>query len=155
MVHSGNLADFEGMGEMFGEMGVKDWAVDIPCPEGNLRDNPQFALSPEEAGRYLEYGWGEGLHGGGEGHACGLHLMSVMADGGCARCAFYSEKPVGYIADGMEECWRRIKPIRLDELKCDCDVVELCRGGCRYRAELMGDPYGKDLYRCVFSGKIK
>jgi radical SAM protein with 4Fe4S-binding SPASM domain len=154
MVHPGNLDDFERLGETFRRMGVKDWTVDIPCPEGNLKDNPAFALSPEEAGRFLGYGWGEGLHGGGQGHACGLHLMSVMADGRCARCAFYSENPAGGISDGLAECWRRIRPTRLDELKCDCDVVDSCRGGCRYRAELLGDPYGKDLYRCVFFGKL-
>jgi radical SAM protein with 4Fe4S-binding SPASM domain len=154
MVHTGNLDDFDKLGETFRLMGVKDWTVDIPCPEGNLRDNPSFALSPEEAGRFLGYGWGEGLHGGGEGHACGLHLMSVMADGGCARCAFYSEKPVGNISDSLAECWRRIRPTRLEELKCDCDVLDSCRGGCRYRAELLGGPYGKDLYRCVYFGKI-
>jgi len=154
MVHPMNLGDFDELAVILRSMGVRDWTVDIPCPEGNLKDNPSFALTPQEAGRFLEYGWGDGLHGGGQGHACGLHLMSVMADGGCARCAFYSENPVGNISEGLLECWRRIRPTRLEELTCDCDVIEACRGGCRYRAELFGDAFGKDLYRCVFFGKI-
>jgi radical SAM protein with 4Fe4S-binding SPASM domain len=154
MVHSENLEDFAGLEETFRSMGVKDWTVDIPCPEGNLKENPLFSLSPEEAGRFLRYGWGEGLHGGGAGHACGLHLMSVMADGGCARCAFYSENPVGHVSEGLTDCWLKLRPIRLDELKCDCGVLEVCRGGCRYRASLLGDPYGKDLYRCEFFDKL-
>jgi radical SAM protein with 4Fe4S-binding SPASM domain len=154
MVHSDNLDDFPELEETFRSMGVKDWTVDIPCPEGNLKENPSLSLSPEKAGRYLEYGWGEGLHGGGQGHACGLHLMSVMADGNCARCAFYSEKPVGHISEGLLHCWQKLKPIRLEALKCDCDVIEACRGGCRYRASLLGDPYGKDLYRCKYFDKL-
>ena len=43
----------------------------------------------------------------------------------------------------------------LDELKCDCEYIESCRGGCRYRAELFGDPFGKDLDRCAFYGILK
>lgn len=156
MVHPKNLRDFDELAETFRIMGVKDWTVDIPCPEGNLRDNPAFSLPPEKSGGYLRYGWGQGLHGGAasETHACGLHLMAVMADGGCARCAFYAERPVGQISDGLRECWKRLKPTRLDDLKCDCDLLAACRGGCRYRAELLGDPLGKDLYRCKFFGKL-
>jgi radical SAM protein with 4Fe4S-binding SPASM domain len=154
MVHSENLEDFKGLEETFRSAGVKDWTVDIPCPEGNLKENPSFSLAPEEAGRFLMYGWGEGLHGGGSGYACGLHLMSVMADGGCARCSFYSENPVGHVSGGLLKCWQKIRPIRLDELECDCNVLEACRGGCRYRASLLGSPFGKDLYRCKFFDKL-
>jgi radical SAM protein with 4Fe4S-binding SPASM domain len=154
MVHSENLDDFKGLEKTFRSMGVKDWTVDIPCPAGNLKENPSFSLPPEEAGRFLGYGWGEGLHGGGADYACGLHLMSVMADGGCARCSFYSEKPVGNFSEGLGKCWLKITPIRLDKLKCDCNVLETCRGGCRYRAALLGDPHGKDLYRCKFFDKL-
>ncbi|MGD2079635.1 MAG: radical SAM protein [Nitrospirota bacterium] len=156
MVHPKNLGDFDELAETFGAMGVKDWAVDVPCPEGNLRGNPDLSLPPEKAGGYLRYGWGQGLHGGAdsEAHACGLHLMSVMADGGCARCAFYAGRPVGHISEGLRQCWKRIRPTRLDELECDCDMLGICRGGCRYRAELSGDALGKDFYRCRFFGKL-
>jgi radical SAM protein with 4Fe4S-binding SPASM domain len=154
MVHAENLLDFDGMERTFKAMGIRDWAVDVPCNEGNLMENPSFHLPPETAGRYLAYGFGEGLHGGGEGFACGLHLMSVTADGSCAKCAFYSDDPVGHIREGLSRCWQRVKHTCLDELKCDCDELDACRGGCRYRAALLGDNLGKDLYRCALYGKL-
>ncbi len=155
MVHAGNLDEFDSMQEMFRSMGVKAWAVDVPCQEGYLKENRDFQLAPEEAGRFMGYGWGEGLHGGGDSlHACGYHLMSVMADGGCARCAFYAGSPVGHISEGLRACWSKIRPLRLRQLRCECDLLELCRGGCRYRAELLGDPLGRDFYRCAFYDRL-
>jgi len=149
MVHSMNLNDFEEMKKIFKGMEIKNWTVDVPSPEGNLRDNPLFRLPPEIAGKYLRYGFGDGLHGGGEGFACGLHLAAVMADEGVAKCTFYRSSSVGNVDEGLEECWRRIVPVRLDELGCDCTVKGECRGGCRYRAGLFGNSLGKDFYRCV------
>lgn len=148
MVHSKNLEEFAGMEKLFKGLGIKDWAVDIPCAEGNLKENKMFQLTPEVAGRYLSYGFGEGLHGGGEGFACGLHLASVMADRKAAKCAFYKDSPVGSLDEGLETCWKRIAPIRLAELKCDCALLDTCRGGCRYRAELLEGRLGKDTFRC-------
>ena len=154
MAHKKNLDDFDKMERLFGKMGIKDWTVDIPCLTGRLRDNPDFMIPPEVGGKYLKYGYGEGLHGGAGGYACGLHLMAVMANGGIAKCSFYGDKPVGSIEEGLRECWRKIRPLRLADLQCDCDAVEICRGGCRYRASQQGDPLGKDLYKCFFYDKI-
>lgn len=154
MVHAENLDEFDLMEETFTRMGIKEWTVDVPCVTGSLAENPSLRLPPGVAGKYLGYGFGEGLHGGGEGFACGLHLMSVTADGGCAKCAFYSERPVGHIREGLAACWSRIKPVGLEALECDCPERALCRGGCRYRAELSGSPLGKDLYRCAYYGKL-
>jgi len=156
MVHPKNLGDFDVLEKTFRSMGIRDWTVDIPCPEGNLRENSDFSLPPEKAGAYLKYGWGEGLHGGSgpADHACGLHLMSVMADGGCARCAFYAGEPVGHVSERLIRCWQRLRPTRLKDLKCDCGAVGECRGGCRYRAALLGDPHGRDLYRCAFFDRL-
>ena len=154
MVHNKNLGDFDKMERTFGKMGIKDWTVDIPCLTGRLKDNPEFMIPPEVGGKYLKYGYGEGLHGGAEGYACGLHLMAVMSDGRIAKCSFYGDKPVGSIKEGLRECWRKIKPLRLADLQCDCDAVEICRGGCRYRASQQGNPLGKDLYKCFFYDKI-
>ena len=148
MVHPKNLEDFEEMEKLFKDIGIKDWTVDVPCVTGRLKENDQFSISPELGGKYLGYGFGEGLHSGASGFGCGLHLMAVMADGRVSKCTFYSDSPVGRIKDGLRECWQRIKPIRLDELKCDCSYIESCRGGCRYRATLLGDPCGKDFYKC-------
>ena len=148
MIHPANLADFEEMDKLFKEMGIKDWTVDIPCITGRLEKNREFHMSPEQGGKYLRYGYGTGLHSGASGFACGLHLAAVVADGRVSKCTFYADSFVGRIEDGLRECWKRIKPIRLDALACDCKYVEVCRGGCRYRALLFGDQFGKDFYKC-------
>jgi radical SAM protein with 4Fe4S-binding SPASM domain len=153
MVHSGDLDEFDEMEKLFQSIGIKHWSVDVPCVEGNLKDNPLFRVEPDVAGRYLRYGFGEGLHGGGEGFACGVHLASVTADGKVTKCAFYKYSPVGGVDEGLDVCWKRLTPVRLDDLECDCDIRELCRGGCRFRAELLGNPLGKDLYRCFAYGQ--
>jgi radical SAM protein with 4Fe4S-binding SPASM domain len=155
MVHAKNLEDFDKMERLFQGLGIKDWTVDIPCITGRLQENPEFQISPEQGGKYLRYGYGNGLHAGVSGFACGLHLMAVTADGRVSKCTFYSDSSVGRIEDGLRECWQRIRPIKLNELKCDCMHIESCRGGCRYRAQLLGDPYGKDLYKCKFYDIIK
>jgi len=153
MVHSLNLNDFEEMKELFEGIGIKEWSVDVPSAVGNLRDNPLFRLPPEIGGKYLRYGFGDGLHGGGDEFACGLHLATVMAEGRVAKCTFYRSSSVGNVAEGLEKCWKRIVPVRLEELACDCTRKKECRGGCRYRAELLGNRLGRDLYRCVAYGQ--
>jgi radical SAM protein with 4Fe4S-binding SPASM domain len=155
MVHAANLGDFDGMEKLFRSLGVKDWTVDVPCAAGRLAGNGDFQVAPDEGGKYLRYGYGGGLHGGASGFACGLHLMSVTADGRVSKCTFYADRPAGAIEEGLGECWKRITPLRLDDLKCDCEQREVCRGGCRYRAETFGDPLGKDLYRCALYDIIK
>ena len=148
MVHKKNLDDIARMDTIFRDMGVRDWTVDIPCASGRLADNQEFLIQPEQGGKYLGYGFGTGLHGGGEGYGCGLHLMSVLADGRIAKCSFYADTSVGTIYDGLRACWKKILPVRLDDLACDCASRETCRGGCRYRAQLLGSSRGKDLYKC-------
>jgi len=154
MVHPGNLEDFEKMDELFRSMEIRDWTVDVPCLEGNLRENPEHSLEPAVAGKYLSYGYGGAMHAGGPGYACGRHLMSVMADGSAAKCAFYADSPAGNIREGLAGCWGRVPHYRLDELECDCEFLEECRGGCRYRAKTLGSETQRDLYRCVLYGKI-
>lgn len=149
MVHPENLGDFDKMEALFKGLKIKDWTVDVPCISGRLEKHAEFQINPEEGGKYLGYGFGDGLHSGALGFACGLHLMSVMADGRAAKCTFYADRNAGNLKDGLRECWQKIKPIKLSKLKCDCKYIEVCRGGCRYRAEMLGDPMGKDLYRCA------
>ncbi len=154
MVHPGNLSDFDEMEKLFKCMGIKEWTVDVPCITGRLEDNFEFQISPEAGGRYLKYGYGDGIHTATSGFACGLHLMAVMANGKAAKCTFYSDKAVGKVEEGLKVCWERIKPTRLDELSCNCEYIESCRGGCRYRAGLFGDTLGRDPYRCALYGII-
>ena len=153
MVHSKNTGDFNKMETLFKKIGIKDWTVDIPCITGRLKRNTEFQLSPKQAGKYLAYGYGGGIHSGEKGSGCGLHLMSISANGKISKCTFYSDRAVGTIKDRLRKCWKKIKPIRLDKLDCDCKYIEECRGGCRYRAEMLGDAKGKDLYRCALYGQ--
>ncbi len=153
MVHPGNLGDFDAMEALFSRMEVKDWTVDVPCATGRMLDNGWISLPPEKAGRYMRYGYGRGFHGSAGGFACGLHLLSVLPDGSVAKCAFYSDRPVGHVSEGLRECRGRVRPLRIVETRCDCDMLDVCRGGCRFRAGLSGDPLGKDLYRCAAFGR--
>ena len=155
MVHAKNLNDFDEMEKLFSELGIKDWTVDVPCVTGRLERSSEFQVSPEKGGKYLRYGYGAGLHAGETGFGCGLHLLSVMADGKVTKCTFYSDRPVGSINEGLRQCWKRTVPIALKDLTCDCEYLEACRGGCRYRAELLGDPLGKDLYKCFLHDILK
>jgi len=152
MIHRENLTDFDSMERMFKEIGIKDWTVDVPCATGRLREHAEFFVSPEEGGKFLGYGFGGGLHSSGQGFGCGLHLMAVMAGGKIAKCTFYEDRAVGAVEQGLMTSWRKIEPVRLKDLACACEYVEVCRGGCRYRAELSGGKGGKDLYRCILYG---
>ncbi len=152
MIHKENLDEFDELDTLFRAMGIKDWTVDVPCIAGNLKENLIFQVPAETAGRYLNYGFGEGLHGGSEGYACGLHLMSVLADGNVCKCAFYSHAPVGNISEGLRKCWQTVMPLKFEELECfrlSCKFIDVCRGGCRFRA---GGTYKKDLYKCYSYG---
>ena len=165
MVHRENLDEFTAMDALFRDMSVTDWTVDIPSSSGFLTENRDLIVSPEEAGRYLAFGFGGGLHGGGPGFACGLHLASVLADGRICKCAFYGDQPVGSVGEGLTLAWGRIRPVPLDELACHdmrCEHLESCRGGCRFRAEMMSEDGGnaaqdraaRDLYKCCAYGII-
>jgi radical SAM protein with 4Fe4S-binding SPASM domain len=155
MVHAKNLGDFDEMEKMFSDLEIKDWTVDVPCITGRLDDSTEFQVAPEVGGKYLRYGYGAGLHAGETGFGCGLHLLSVMADGKVTKCTFYSDRPVGSIRDGLRKCWEKTTPVSLKDLSCDCQYLESCRGGCRYRAELLGDPLGKDFYKCFLHDIIE
>jgi len=155
MVHSENLSDFDSMERLFKDIGIKDWTVDIPCSTGHLSENTDFYVGPERGAKYLGYGFGGGLHSSGQGYGCGLHLMAIFADKKVAKCSFYGDQTVGTVDEGLRFVWQKIKPIRLKNLSCNCQYLEVCRGGCRYRAELMGGKGGKDLYRCTFYGILE
>jgi radical SAM protein with 4Fe4S-binding SPASM domain len=155
MVHPGNLNDFDEMERLFKDMGIKDWTVDVPCFTGRLEHNKNFQTSPEIGGKFLKYGFGDGLHTTDTGYGCGLNLMAVISNGKVAKCTFYEDSAVGTIDEGLRTCRQRIRPVELKELNCDCAYLESCRGGCRYRAELSGDIHGKDLHRCALYDVLK
>ena len=167
MVHSRNLSEFDEMESLFREIGIREWTVDVPCSEGRLKEYGDLYVDPETGGKYFKYGFGGGLHSGGEGFGCGLHLAAVLAGGEICKCAFYGSRPAGTIDEGLKTVWSRIKAVSLDDLQCaklSCSVIDECRGGCRYRASLNSgnctehaEIYGKgcDFYKCVYYGIMK
>jgi len=169
MVHSDNLEEFDQMGSFFRRMGVKDWTVDVPLISGNLMDNLILCVPPEIAGKYLNYGFGGGMHGGGETFACGIHLLCVTANGSICKCGFFSRDQIGTLGGGLLGSWKKVRPLKLVDLECAalaCNFIEECRGGCRYRASispenLCGEKFhevirgtGKDIYKCYAYGII-
>lgn len=154
MVHPACLEDFNALDELFRSLGVKEWSVDVPCTTGRMHENPDLSLTPDVGGKFLGYGYGGGMHASGQGYGCGLHLMAVLPDGQAAKCTFYEDRAVGNIREGLRHCWERVRPVRLEHLACSCDFLEACRGGCRYRAELIEGPGGRDRYRCSLYGVL-
>ena len=163
MIHRRNLQEFDEMERLFKGLGVRDWTVDVPCPEGNMKDNDILGVPPETGGRLMNYGFGGSLHGGGEGFGCGFHLAAVLAGGEVCKCAFFSKEPAGTIDEGIGKAWTRIAPVKLDDLDCarqSCSAIDECRGGCRYRASVTGEGHdltgnGRDLYKCYHYGIMK
>lgn len=152
MVLTGNMREFDAMEQLFRNMGVKDWTVDVPCGAGRLGQNRELAVTPEEGGKLLGYGFGGGIHSSSLGFGCGLHLAAVTAAGGIAKCSFYSDRPIGTIDRGLRAGWSSLEHVQLRQLSCNCEYLEVCRGGCRYRAELLEGKGGKDRYRCKLYG---
>jgi hypothetical protein len=52
----------------------------------------------------------------------------------------------------LGKSWLNIPRMSLEELRCDCGELMECRGGCRYRALLYEDIYGKDPVQCFARG---
>ena len=67
------------------------------------------------------------------------------------KCGFF-EDAVGDVFD-LEDAWRELRRKyiwSLSELKCKCDFVRECKGGCRYRAlHYSGDIFGEDPVMCA------
>jgi radical SAM protein with 4Fe4S-binding SPASM domain len=151
MILKRNVDELEKLNKLINKSGIKKWNVDVPCV---LNDDDIF-LDPEKAGRYFKYGFSSegqapGHYNSAIGYACGAHLMAVMNDGVVSKCSFFADKPVGYITDGLFDNYSHLKKIKLSELECNCDFVEECRGGCRYRAYMSGGINKRDKAKCGF-----
>ena len=155
MIHRKNLSEFDRLASLLQSKHIEEWNVDVPCLEGRLKTNQDFWVSPSEAGRFLEYGFGGGFHGATENSTCGAHLCAIIPNGTVCKCGLFSGEPVGSIEEGLRTCWARIPRIALKDLTCKCSVMEECRGGCRYRAKIHGDLFGPDLFQCYARGVLK
>jgi radical SAM protein with 4Fe4S-binding SPASM domain len=155
MIHSRNLLDFEDLTALVEELGVREWAVDLPSAAGRLDRQSGLMVDPRAAGPYLNYSFGGAIHEPLPGYACGAHLMAVMADGSAARCGFYAGEPVGTISEGLAGCWQKVRKLPLAELDCDCEFIDDCRGGCRFRATGYNTSRGADLCQCYRYGVLE
>ena len=163
MVHAANMEDFDELESVVMAVGAKEWSIDTPARAGRWAENgaPKesdrsvrtLAAAPELAGSVFDRAFGGGAHFSGEADwACGAHLCAIMADGNICKCGFYADSPSGSIDKGLAQGWQNIPRFKIDRLLCDCDIVTDCRGGCRYRAEVAGDRFGKDPVMCAANG---
>ena len=155
MIHRKNLNQFESLASLIQSKKIGEWNVDLPCIAGRMEENRDLWVSPEEAGPFLQYGYGGGLHSSEKNATCGAHLCAILPNGSVAKCGLFSQEPVGSIEEGLRTCWERIPRIKLEELACTCSVIEECRGGCRYRAKLQGDIFKPDLFQCYARKVLK
>jgi radical SAM protein with 4Fe4S-binding SPASM domain len=155
MIHKKNVKEFDSLASLLESKNIKEWNVDVPCVEGRLQKNKEFWVSPLEAGPLLNYGFGGGIHGSKNNASCGAHLCAILVNGWVAKCGLFSQEAVGSIEDGLRTCWKRIPRIPLTDLKCKCSEIEACRGGCRYRAKILGGLHDRDLYQCYARGVLK
>lgn len=151
MVHAGNLQEFERLNEFVREIEATDWGIDVPCVTGALAGNQELSVPHAQAAACLRYAYGGGYHGSSDGFACGRHLMSVLPTGSAVKCGFYEEQPLGDARRGLRDCWLRLQHIPLAQLACgDCEFLEACAGGCRFRAP---DPLAPDPVMCALYGR--
>jgi radical SAM protein with 4Fe4S-binding SPASM domain len=155
MIHRKNLKEFDQLAFLIQSKNILEWNVDIPCIAGRMEENKDIWVSPSEAGPYLQYGYGGGLHSSKKNASCGAHLCAILPNGDVAKCGLFSQEPVGSVDEGLRACWDRIPRIQLKELACSCSVIEECRGGCRFRAKLQGDIFKPDLFQCYSRGVLK
>lgn len=155
MIHQKNLIEFEELASFIQSKKVKEWNVDVPCLSGRMKESQDLWVTPSEAGPYLQYGYGGGLHTPEKNSTCGAHLCAIMSNGKVAKCGLFIQEPVGSIDEGLRVCWERIPHIQLKELFCNCLEIEECRGGCRYRAKLQGNDFSPDPYQCYARGVMK
>jgi radical SAM protein with 4Fe4S-binding SPASM domain len=155
MIHRKNLKEFDTLASLIHTKNIEEWNIDQPCYDGRLKENQDLLVPPPEAGRYLEYGFGGGLHRSGENMTCGAHLCAILPNGKVAKCGLFSAEPIGSIDEGLRICWERIPRILLTDLDCNCKIVKECKGGCRFRARSYGGLLKPDLFQCYARGVLK
>jgi radical SAM protein with 4Fe4S-binding SPASM domain len=71
------------------------------------------------------------------------------------KCGLFSQEPVGSIDEGLRTCWERIPRVAIKDLTCDCPELNICKGGCRFRALQFGSLNHPDLFQCYARGVLK
>ncbi len=153
VIHKENLNEFDELENLLKSLGIREWTVDALTVFGNLKNNQEFWVSPEIAGKIMKrYGFTKEQHPRAEGFGCGVHLLAVLATGEAAFCSFFEDNPLGNIDEGLENLWKKKKHVLLKELECSrigCQFIDECFGGCRARAmTLSGKKDSRDLFKC-------
>jgi len=150
MIHRENLDEFDRMRDFMTEIGAVEWGIEMPSVTGALEDHQDLMVPYETAAPFLAYAFGGGLHGSSDEYACGRHLLAIMPDGQAVKCGFYRDQPLGYAQENLKGCWNKLEHVPLSLLECkDCDVLDVCRGGCRFRAP---HPLAPDPVMCNLHG---
>ena len=152
MIHKANVNDFDCLKSLLENLGIIEWGIDVPISTGRFAEHPEDIVDLQTAAKLLSYSFGGGYHGSGEGYACGHHLLSIFPDGNAAKCGFYTDDLYGNISEGLRTVWSRASHLKTSDLHCHCEFKEECRGGCRFRAALFGDPLGSDPVMCSVFG---
>ncbi|MFC1669601.1 radical SAM/SPASM domain-containing protein [Spirochaetota bacterium] len=146
MIHSTNLNEFEQMEGFIKEIEATEWGIDIMCEAGLILDNTEIIPPLEDAVPLMRHAFGGGYHGSSDGYACGRHLMTVMPNCDAVKCGFYTDQVLGNARNGLINSWMKLSHIPLSKLECmDCDVIDECAGGCRFRAS---HRYAPDTVMC-------
>ena len=152
VLHRRNLHQLEELGNALREMGVSSWTLEYPVVSGRLALRPELVPEVKEALHFLEMEWGSGPHQGEEGYACGAHLACIEPGGRLVKCGYYREISGGYAGGGLRQAWLRLPKMRPEGACARCPSLAECGGGCRFRAELMEGPGGRDLLMCARLG---
>lgn len=149
MAHRENIREFPAMKKFIKEMGGKEWGIDYPVIEGNLKNHREIYPDIADAVKVMKHRFGASFHATGEDgdYACGLHLMTLTPGGNFLPCGFYPEKVFGTIQDGLTAAVKNRRFIKLADIKecARCPSLSECRGGCRFRAGGIGK---KDIVMC-------
>jgi MoaA/NifB/PqqE/SkfB family radical SAM enzyme len=154
MIHADNYCEFAGLGELVRELGALSWSIDVPSKTGRLVDNDQMLPPLDQVKSIMQMQFGAEIHDSVDDLICGAHLGCVKATGAFTKCGFYENWSGGDISEGLKKCWMNLPRMRLSELECDCEFIEECKGGCRYRAECYNGKNGADPVKCLVFGAV-
>lgn len=152
IVFAGNLERFDELAGVLREFPLRGWSIDVPCAAGAMAENPALLPDPARAAALMARSFGGGFYGSSGGWACGAHLAAVMADGTIDKCGYFTSLRSGHAGEGLAAAWARLPRWRLEQLACNCTRLKECRGGCRFRAQALGDLLGPDPAMCHLRG---
>jgi len=149
MIHAKNCDEFSDLAELVEDLGAASWSIDVPSKTGRLEEFDEIIPPLDQVGPILKMQFGSEIHDSDTDLICGAHLGCVQSSGIFTKCGFYDEWSGGHISKGLKKCWLDLPRMKLSELDCDCDFIQECRGGCRYRAECYNGKKGADPIKCL------